>query len=72
MDLKTFICSNFTNTDCSYLVTGEEDWVIQQADDHVCFEHAYTDSPELNKQIADSLIDSNPSPVDPTDDSTHA
>jgi len=70
MDLKTFICQNFSSLPCAFTVTGEEDCVIQEAEDHVCKEHGYVDTPQLKQEISDSLVDANPTPVDPTDDSS--
>jgi len=55
---KKFICSNFsTISTCAFEVTGDESYVIKTATNHVIEEHGYQDSPAIQQQIADSLID---------------
>jgi len=55
---KKFICSNFNPAAvCVYEITGEEEFVIEEADRHVIEEHGYQDSPGLREQIRDSLVD---------------
>lgn len=57
--LKTFICSSFTNSSCTYTNTGVEDLVIGEADDHLVEEHGFVDSPQLRKDIQNSLVTTN-------------
>jgi len=57
---KQFKCSVFNSTaatTCTYEVTGDEAYVINEADKHVIEEHGYQDSPSLKQQISDSLLD---------------
>lgn len=55
---KKFECRNFDpSLDCGYSVTGNEEYVINEADGHIVEEHGYQDSPSLRQQIKDSLVD---------------
>ena len=55
---KKFICSSLviSSTD-RFTVIGEEDWVIEQAVDHLIYEHSNEDTPQLRAEVKASLID---------------
>jgi hypothetical protein len=56
--LKSFKCSVFNPaTECEYSVTGEENIIVEEAAVHEMTEHGYEDTPQLRKDIKDSLID---------------
>ena len=64
MAQKKFSCDNYmaiygdgTTTNDGYTVTGEEDWVIEEADAHLVHEHGNEDTPQLRKDITASLTD---------------
>ncbi len=58
MAQKQFICANFiTSSLDAFTITGEEDWVIEQAVDHLMHEHGSEGSPQLREDIKASLID---------------
>jgi hypothetical protein len=58
MAQKKFECSKFNPASlCDYSITGEEDYVINEATDHELREHAYMDSPELREEIKLTLVD---------------
>jgi len=59
MALKTYTCANFPagSASCPYTETGEEDWVIEQAVDHLMAEHGSEDNPQLREDIKASLVD---------------
>jgi hypothetical protein len=55
---KLFECMLFNpNTDCPYTVSGEEEYVIDQAASHELVEHGIEDTPETREKIKKSLID---------------
>ncbi len=56
--LKLFECSVFNpGITCTYSVTGEENPVVDQAVIHEVHEHGFDDSPQLRKDITNSLLD---------------
>lgn len=56
--IKKFDCIVFDpSTGCAYSITGDEEYVINEADTHLVVEHGYQDSPLLRQQIKDSLTD---------------
>lgn len=64
---KKFTCSNFQHIDiCDYEVTGDEEYVVNEAERHLLDEHTYqegavggniTDAPNLRDLIRVSLTD---------------
>lgn len=61
MAQKKFICLKFmTSSTDGYNVTGEEDWVIEQAVNHLVHEHGNEDTPQLRVDVKASLIDPPP------------
>lgn len=56
---KLFKCSVFNPLfQCTYSVSGEEEYVVEQASFHEEIEHDIEDSPENRQKIRESLIDS--------------
>jgi hypothetical protein len=56
--IKIFECIKFRpDFSCSFTIAGEEGFVIEQAVTHEQVEHSIEDTPEIRKEITDSLID---------------
>ncbi len=56
---KLFECQIFRpEGDCSYTVSGEEGYVIEEAAGHELREHEIEDTPETRQKIKESLLDS--------------
>jgi predicted small metal-binding protein len=57
METKKFICKNFQpNPSCDYEIEGPEDEVVENAANHLIFNHHYEDTPKLRDDIRASLI----------------
>jgi len=55
---KRFTCSKFQiQTPCSYTVEGDEEKVVNEAENHEIAHHDYEQSPVLRQRIIDSLED---------------
>ncbi len=55
---KLFECMLYNpNTDCPYTVSGEEEYVVEEAARHELVEHGMEDTPENREKIRESLID---------------
>lgn len=56
MTRKVADCRRFPSvTQCSLTICGEEEEVVRAATEHAVSVHGHTDSPELRKQIRESL-----------------
>ncbi|MFG2286179.1 DUF1059 domain-containing protein [Streptomyces sp. NPDC048595] len=53
---KKIDCRDFpSETNCSLVISGEEDEVVRAASEHAVSVHGHTDSPELREQIRSTL-----------------
>ena len=59
-EIKLFSCeyfSKFSNNVCPYTITGDMDWVIEKAKDHLINAHGCEDGEDLREEILNSLLD---------------
>ena len=59
-DLKLFSCeyfSKFSINVCPYTITGDTDWVIEKAKNHLINTHGCEDGEDLKEEILNSLLE---------------
>ncbi len=60
IDTKLFACEYFNKFSinvCPYTISGDREWVIKKAIEHLINKHGSEDSPDLREEIHNSLID---------------
>ncbi|MEU5013891.1 DUF1059 domain-containing protein [Streptomyces sp. NPDC021749] len=61
---KKIDCRDYpSETNCSLVISGEEEEVVRAATAHAISVHGHTDSPELRDQIRASLKNEMPQPA---------
>lgn len=59
MEAKLFSCEYFNKFSinvCPYTISGDEEWVIQKAKEHLINKHGCEEGEDLQEEIQNSLI----------------